>query len=93
MNPENAWNSLRAHAAAQLKPGFPDRVLRAARAGAEAAPSLLGQFALSAATAALCFLAVALFNAQTTRAEAESSLAAWQDIASASQFVDGGQTQ
>ncbi len=88
MNPESheakTWAQLHAHAAAQLSPGFPDRVLRESRARAMAAPSLLRQFALSAATAALCFLAVAFVDARTSSAAA-SNLADWQQIASASE--------
>ena len=57
-----AWAQLQRHASAQLRPGFADRVVRAARAGAEAVPSLLSIFTLSAATAALCLLAVTLLN-------------------------------
>eukprot|EP01031_Cornospumella_fuschlensis_P048365 gene48365-59229_t len=49
-----AWAQLQRHAAAQIRPGFADRVVRAARAGAEAAPTLLSIFTLSAITAALC---------------------------------------
>ena len=84
MNPElRAWDSLRLHASAQLRTGFADRVLRAARQGVEAAPSVFSQFALSVATAALCFMAVAFFEARHTPAAREQNLADWQELASA----------
>ena len=90
MNPESrAWESLRLHASAQLRTGFADRVLRAARQGVEAAPSIFSQFALSAATAALCFMAVAVFEASHTSAASDQNLADWQDIASASDLSLG----
>lgn len=95
MNPENqeakAWAILRSHGAAQLAPGFPDRVLRESLARAAAAPSLFGQFALSVATAALCFLAVAIFDARTSSAATETNQADWQQIASASDNLSQAQ--
>jgi len=95
MNPETqetkAWAILRAHGAAQLSPGFPDRVLRESRARALASPSLFGQFALSAATAALCFLAVAIFDAQNSSVATETNQADWQQIASASDNLSQAQ--
>jgi len=75
-----AWAQLRAHAAARLRPGFAERVLRAAR-GLPGVPSFLDQFALSAATAALCALAVAFAHARTARLQDERNLAQWQKIA------------
>jgi hypothetical protein len=56
--------------------------MRAARQGVEVAPSVFSQFALCAATAALCFMAVAFFGAQPAN-DNEQSLADWQDIAAA----------
>lgn len=95
MNPETqetkAWAILRSHGAAQLAPGFPDRVLRESRAQAAAAPSLFGQFALSAATAALCFVAVAIFDAQTSGPATASNQADWQQVASASDNLSQAQ--
>jgi len=91
MNPEDrAWNRLQDFAAAQLSPGFAHRVMLAARAGAQAAPSFLGQFTLGAATAALCFFAVAFFQAQRNGDDSHN-LAAWQTISSAAQESDIGQ--
>lgn len=89
MNPENqAWLRLREHAAAQISPGFAERVLRATRQGA---PSLAGAFILSAATAALCLLVVALIERPSHRAVAASNLADWQQIASASEMLADAQ--
>jgi hypothetical protein len=78
------WTDLRSHAAAQLRPGFADRVVRAAQAGAKAVPSLTSIFALSAATVAVCFLAVALSgDSARDAAENDFNLAGWQRIADA----------
>jgi hypothetical protein len=77
-----AWADLRRHASAHLRPGFADRVVRTARAGAEAVPSLLRIFALSAATAAICLLLVTLAgDAARDAAENDFNLAGWQQIA------------
>jgi hypothetical protein len=85
MNPESkAWDSLRRHANARIRPGFADRVLRLARQGVEVvAPSIFSQFALCAATAALCFMAVAFFGSARPSEDNAQSLADWQDIAAA----------
>ena len=95
MNPETpasqAWAALRARGAAQLSPGFAGRVLRESAARAGAAPSLAGQFALSAATAALCFLVVAIFDAQSSPVAPDASQADWQQIASASDSLSQAQ--
>ena len=81
MNPEDrAWSRLHDHAAAQLSPGFAQRVLSAARAAAT--PSLAAQFTLGLATAGLCFVAVTLFQAGRS-GEENHNLAVWQNIASA----------
>lgn len=76
-----AWSQLRRHASSQLSPGFADRVLRAARAGAEASPSLMSLFALSAATAAICFAAVTLYSTSSHDATERDNIAGWQRIA------------
>jgi len=82
MNPETqAWQRLRDLGSARLSPGFADGVLRAARADPE--PSLLGQFMLSVATAALCFFAATLVQSRISRADNERVQADWQQIASA----------
>lgn len=87
MNPEiesRAWNRLQSRAASRLPPDFAERVLRAARAGIEAAPSVLGQFLLGAATAAFCALVVVAFHAHATHAETARNLADWKAISSSS---------
>jgi uncharacterized membrane protein len=94
MNPEiesRAWSQLRSRAASRITPGFADRVLRAARAGVEAAPSILGQFLLGAATAAACALIVVLVHVRATHAQDDRSIEAWQAIASSAD--DLGQMQ
>lgn len=85
MKTENqAWSDLRSHAAAQLRPGFADRVVRAAQAGVKAVPSLTSIFALSAVTVAVCFLVVALSgDSARDAAENDFNLAGWQKIADA----------
>lgn len=81
-----AWADLRRHASTKLRPGFADRVVRAARAGAEAVPSLLSIFTLSAVTAALCLAAVTLSNQQAQNAaERDVNIAGWQRIAADSE--------
>ena len=75
-----AWQHLQAHAARQLRPGFAERVLRAARQ-LPGMPSFVDQLVLSAATAAVCALAIALIHARSARLEDERNLAQWQQIA------------
>jgi hypothetical protein len=76
----HAWAQLQRHAAARISPGFADRVARLARAGAEAAPTFLSYCALSAATAALCLAAVALFS-PASDADGDRDTPGWQQIA------------
>jgi hypothetical protein len=85
-----AWQQLHTHAAAQLRPGFAERVLRAARAVKAGVPSLFGQFALGAATAAVCLIAVVYLHSRDTRAEEERNLAAWQQLDADAQDLDQG---
>jgi hypothetical protein len=85
---DQAWMRLREHAAARIAPGFPDRVLRAARAGAS--PLLVAHFAMCAATAALCLIAVALYNARVSGEENEQSLAGWSEFAAQANDLDQG---
>ena len=74
-----------------MPPHFADRVLRAARASIEAAPSLFGHFVLSAATVALCFAAIALFQTRAASGADDHSLADWQQIASTADDSSIGQ--
>jgi hypothetical protein len=85
---EQAWEALRRRASECLDPRLPDRVLRAART--RPAPSLSGQFFLSIATAAICLLAVVLYQSRASL-QADQSLADWSAAASAAD--DGGSSQ
>ena len=83
-----SWENLRAHGAAQLRPGFAERVLRAARSVQSGMPSLFGQFAVGAATAGICLLAVVYFHTRANRIEEERNLAGWQRLAAEVQDLD-----
>ncbi len=85
-----SWHQLQAHAAAQLRPGFAERVLRAARE-IKNVPSLFGQFALGAATVAVCLGAVLFVHQRAARQEEESALARWQQLAVETQDFDQSQ--
>ena len=83
------WSELEVQAAARLRAGFADRVLHAVRSALPAEiPSFLSQFALSAATVALCMGAAVYLHERTTRLEDECSLADWQRLAADVQDVD-----
>jgi hypothetical protein len=83
------WRQMEAQAAGALRPGFADRVVRAVRAALPAQmPSLFSQLALSAATAAVCMLAVVYLHDRTTRLQDERSLADWQRLAADAQDLD-----
>jgi hypothetical protein len=88
MNPERpdipAWAALSARGAARIRPGFAEEVLREVRRQKALEPSLGKLLALSAATAAVCLLAVALVDARRPSGGSAGTLAAWQQIASAS---------
>lgn len=89
--PQDAvWGQLQTKAATQLRPGFAERVLRAARAAADM-PSLGSQFALSAATAALCVLAVIYFHQRNVADADERNLAEWRQVVTAAEDFDAGQ--
>jgi hypothetical protein len=84
-----AWCQMEAHAADILRPGFANRVIRAVRAALPAQmPSLFSQVALSAATAAVCMLAVVYLHDRTTRLKDERSLAGWRQLAADAQDLD-----
>jgi hypothetical protein len=74
-----AWEQLRARGAAQLRPGFAQRVLRAARR-IPGMPSLLDQFAFSAATLAVCLATVVFVHARSVREQDERNLAGWHQL-------------
>lgn len=74
------WRELLSFGARQVRPGFAERVLRAARAAADM-PSLGSQFALSAATVALCLGTVLFIHQRNVQAADERNLAEWQQIA------------
>jgi hypothetical protein len=86
--PAEAWQQLNRHAAARIRPGFAERVLRAARDLKSSAPSLLDQFALGAATVAVCLIAVFVIHSRTSRLEEERALARWQALAAETQDFD-----
>lgn len=83
------WSELEEQAAARLQAGFADRVLHAVRTAIPAEiPSFFSQFALSAATVAVCMAAVVYLHDRTTRIEDERSLADWQRLAADAQDFD-----
>ncbi len=84
------WRQLQARGAAQLRPGFAERVMRAARAAADL-PSLGSQFALSAATAAVCLAAVLYFHQRDVAAADERNLAEWRRVVAVAEEFDSGQ--
>ena len=78
MKPETeAWRQLEEHAAAQLRPGFAGRVLKAART---APPTFLASLTVSAATAAVVLLAVVVAHQRATRAATDRNLAYWRQL-------------
>ncbi len=87
-----AWRQLNQHAAAQLPADFPDRVLRRIRlAHAErtgASRFFLHPFAVSAYTAAFCFVLVVIIHSRTTAAANERHLAEWQEVAMQTASLD-----
>ncbi len=87
MKPEShAWLHLQEHAAAQLRPGFAARTLRAARTpDGLATPAILSQFAYSAAAATVCLLLVVFVHTRSAQAESARNLAHWEAIAAEAQ--------
>lgn len=82
------WQQLAERAAREIRPGFAERVLRAARALPGKVPSLLDQFALGAATVALCLAAVFAIHTHAARVEEEQALANWRALAAEAQELD-----
>ena len=84
------WRRFSAHGAAQLRPGFADRVLRAVR-NLPGVPSLLDQFAFSLGTAAVCAVTALYVHSQQVERENQRNLASWQQIAMHVDDVDSRQ--
>ena len=83
------WIEFEERAVASLRPNFADRVLYAVRTAIPAEmPSLFSQFALCAATAALCLIAVVYVHDRTTRLAEDRSLADWKQLAADAQDLD-----
>ena len=90
MRTENeAWARLREFAAAQINPGFPERVLRAARARASS-PLFVSHFVMCVATAAACVVAVALYDARVSSDDNAQSVAGWGEIAAQASDLEQG---
>lgn len=85
-----AWQQLHAHAARQIRPGFAERVLRAARAFPAKVPSLFDQFALGAATVAVCLAAAVTLDFRSQRIQDERALASWEELAQEASPPDQG---
>ncbi|MGC4072113.1 MAG: hypothetical protein QM760_06270 [Nibricoccus sp.] len=87
-----AWHQLNQHAAAQLPADFPDRVLRhirltrAERTGP--ARFFLHPFAVSAYTAAFCFVLVVIIHSRSTAKTNERHLAEWHEVAMQTASLD-----
>jgi hypothetical protein len=81
------WRQLQAEGASKLRIGFAERVLRAARQ-IPGVPSMLDQFAFSAATAAVCVFAVVAVHTVYVRVESERNLAGWQQLADDAQDIE-----
>lgn len=89
MNTEDkAWMQLRDHAASLIKPRFAERVLRAARA--RPAPLFVAQFAMCAATAALCVAAVAIYGSRASTDQDAQNLAGWNEISAQASDLEQG---
>jgi len=85
-----AWLRLRETGAARIRSGFAGRVLAAARR-IPGVPALLDQFAFSAATAAVCLVAVVLAHSLSVRIEDERNLAGWQQLADVLEEIENFQ--
>ena len=83
------WQQFNTQAAGQLRPGFAERVLRAARELPGKVPSMFDQFALGAATVAVCVVAVFVVHSHSNRQEEERVLARWQQLAAEAEDVNG----
>jgi negative regulator of sigma E activity len=88
-NEHDAWASLREHAASRISPGFPDRVLRAARM--RPSPLFVAHFAMCAATAAICLAAVAIYQTGFSGDDNAKNQAGWSEIAAQANDLEQGQ--
>jgi hypothetical protein len=79
---------LREHASSLIKPGFADRVIRAART--RPAPLFVAQFAMCAATAALCVAAVVIYGSGTSSDQNAQNLAGWNEISAQANDLEQG---
>lgn len=85
MNPEKyAWMALEEHAANQLRPGFAQRTVAAAR---HVAPTLASQVLISLATAAVCLTAIYMVDTHLTNLETARNLAGWQQVAAEAEYL------
>ncbi|HWA09043.1 MAG TPA: hypothetical protein VG838_06200 [Opitutaceae bacterium] len=83
------WSRMEEEAAGRLRAGFADRVLRAVRSAIPAEiPSFSSQFALSAATLAICLAAVVYVHDRNNRLENERNLADWERLVADAQDLD-----
>jgi hypothetical protein len=89
MKTENeAWALLRDYAGARIRPGLPERVLRAVRAGTS--PLFVSHFVMCAATAAVCLVAVALYDARVSSDDSAQGVGGWGEIASQASDLEQG---
>jgi len=85
MKPESyAWRALHEHAASQIRAGFAERTLRAAR---DVAPTIASQIMLSLATATVCLVALFAVHWHLTAQETARNLAGWQQFQAETEFV------
>ncbi len=89
--PAAAWQQLNRHAVKQIRPGFAERVMRAAREIKVPGPSLFGQFALGAATVAICFATVFVVHQRRVHVQEADSIASWEAFAAETQDADSTQ--
>ncbi|HEY1793093.1 MAG TPA: hypothetical protein VGG34_09260 [Opitutaceae bacterium] len=89
MNTEkDAWDALVGLGASMIKPGFADRVLRAARA--RQSPLIVAHFALCAATAALCLGLVVALQYGHSGDDNAANVAGWNEIAQQASELEQG---
>ena len=87
-NEDLAWKQLRAHGAAQITPGFAERVLL--ESTETGSPLLVTHYIMCAATAGICLAAVALYQAGVSTSDDGKNLAGWSEIAAQAQELEQG---